>query len=155
MRVKLVTLQYAPALGGFDARPLDEFIRDKQVLAVREHFFVVHELPHMACLATYLPVATESPTASRGAREKRPDPAAELPDADRTLFQSLREWRAARARKEGIPAYVILTNREMVEVVRARPETASALGAIDGIGEGKVERYGQAILERLNGTGAS
>ena len=37
MRVKLVTLSYAPSLGGFDDRPLSDFVRDKEVLAGREH----------------------------------------------------------------------------------------------------------------------
>ena len=53
MRVKLLTLRFAPSLGGFDDRPLAEFVRNREVLAVREHFFTVHELPHLACLVTY------------------------------------------------------------------------------------------------------
>ena len=50
MPVMVVTLQYAPSLGGFDERPLAEFLRDKEVLAIREHLFTIHDLPHLACL---------------------------------------------------------------------------------------------------------
>lgn len=158
MRVKVVTLQYAPSLGGFDERPLAEFVRDKEVLAVREHFFTVHDLPHLACLVTYqeTPVRPEaaSPTAAGRKSARRVDPAADLAPADRALFGTLREWRAARARKDGVPPYVIFTNRELVALVRARPATRTALGAIDGVGPGKTEKYGSALL-RLLGPGES
>ncbi len=63
----------------------------------------------------------------------------------------MREWRNARSRREGVPAYAILTNRELVDVIRTQPRTLTALAAVEGIGPGKVERYGSEILERLHG----
>ena len=39
MRVKLFTFRYSPTLGGFDDTPLQDFVRDKDVLGFREHFF--------------------------------------------------------------------------------------------------------------------
>jgi ATP-dependent DNA helicase RecQ len=168
MRVKVVTLSYAPSLGGFDERPLADFVRDKEVLAVREHFFTVHDLPHLACLITYQDVTAApreaspsgpcSPSSAPRTERPRgdlPDLVASLPPEDRVLFGTLREWRAARARKEGVPPYVLFTNRELLAVVRARPASLSALGALDGIGAGKVERYGRALLEKVNGTQAA
>lgn len=53
MRVKLLTLAYARSLQGFDDRPLSEFVRDEEVLQIREHFFTVHDLPRFACLITH------------------------------------------------------------------------------------------------------
>ncbi len=143
MRVKLLTLSYAPSLQGFDDRPLSDFVRDKEVLAVREHFFTVHDLPHLACLVTY----QESPAAAKAAACDPPDPTSEIAPEDRALYGTLREWRAARARKDGVPAYVLFTNRELMAIVRARPLTANALQSIDGIGAAKVERYGTTILD--------
>ncbi len=105
MRVKVLTLQCAAALGGFDERPLADFVRDKEILAVREHFFTVHDLPHLACLITYqeppLPVATASGEASAPRIAGRPPPSdvtADLAPEERALFGTLREWRATRAR---------------------------------------------------------
>jgi superfamily II DNA helicase RecQ len=151
VRVKVVTLCYAPSLQGFDDRPLSEFVRDKEVLQVREHFFCVHDLPHLACLVTYQDPAPLKQAAPPQDPRQRPDPAAELADEDRVLFGTLREWRSARSRKEGVPPYVLFTNRELVSIVRARPQTIAALQALDGIGAGKVERYGQALLDLVNG----
>lgn len=161
MRVHVVTLRYAPTLGGFDERPLAEFVRDKEVLAVREHFFSVHDLPHLACLITYqegaLPrtLGSES-TGTRPSNEhKDADPFLELSEADRALCITLRQWRAERMRKDGVPAYVVLTNRQIIAIVKARPQTPNALLGLEGIGPGKVARYGAAILERLNGAAAA
>lgn len=172
MRVHLVTMRYSPSLGGFDDRPLAEFVRHREVLAVREHFFTVHDLPHLACLITFqeppLPRGVEGPPPTppdaiqapaprtsrepRSAGRDRPDPFHDLPEAQRDRCVSLRRWRSDRARKEGVPPYVLLTNRDIIAIVTANPATPNALSAIDGVGPGKVERYGAAILALLHGT---
>jgi superfamily II DNA helicase RecQ len=150
VRTKLLTLRYAPGLGAIDDRPLTEFLRDKQVLAIREHFFVVHEVPHMACLVLYEPAEAAAPAPPRAAPPPSGPPAVEsLSEGDRLLYDSLRQWRLERSRKDGVPPYVILTNRELAAVVTAKPCTPNALLAVPGIGAGKVERYGAEILARL------
>jgi len=53
MRIKLFTFRYSASLGGFDDTPLTQFVRDKEVLAFREHFFTVNEVPHLACVVTW------------------------------------------------------------------------------------------------------
>jgi len=53
MRVKLFTFRYSATLGGFDETPLAEFVRDKEVLAFREHFFSVNETPHLICVLVW------------------------------------------------------------------------------------------------------
>jgi superfamily II DNA helicase RecQ len=158
MRVKVVTLQYAPSRGGFDERPLADLIRDKEILAVREHFFSVHDLPHLACLITYqqptLPIDTASGEASAPRSTGRAPPSdvtADLAPEERAFFGALREWRSARAREEGVPPYMLFTNSELVRIVKARPATPNALQALDGIGAGKVERYAKQVLERVKG----
>jgi hypothetical protein len=127
MRVKVVTLQYAPSLGGFDERPLADFVRDKEILAVREHFFSVHDLPHLACLITYQDPTVLAPPAKQerrpGAKRGRGDLDALLADLapeDRVLFATLREWRAARARKDGVPPHVLL-NETALRAVAGPP----------------------------------
>ena len=143
MRVKLLTLRFAPSLGGFDDRPLADFVRNKEVLAVREHFFTVHDLPHLACLVTYQETmatpAEAAPTGKQSRSEQWREQLAALSAEDQLLLGNLREWRADRARKDGVPSYVILTNRELFAVVRTRPATPNALLALEGIGPGKVE----------------
>ncbi|MFO1051286.1 MAG: HRDC domain-containing protein [Planctomycetota bacterium] len=142
-QLRLLTLQFAPSLGGFDTRALDTFLADKELLDLREHFFVVRELPYLACLITYRTVAargaaTEAPPARKGRID--------LSTEERVLFETLRTWRRERAHQDGVPPYVLFTDRELAGLVRARPTSRSALGSVPGVGQRKVERYGEALL---------
>lgn len=157
MRVKLITLRFSPSLGGFDETALADFVRDKEVLAVKEHFFCVHDMPHLACLISYQdPVVSAGEPVSRTKAprvEKAKHAEVSLSPEERVLHGTLRDWRSAKSREEGIPAFVILTNRELIAIIRARPASANALLAIDGIGPAKVKRHGKEILAKLNGSG--
>ena len=168
MRVKLLTFRYSATLGGFDDTALTDFTRDKEVIAFREHFYVVNEVPHLSCVVPYQdavvpqaalaaareiaprPQQTQAPRLQR--RDGAPDPCEGMSESERALFNHLREWRAKQCREDGVPPYLLLTNRQLVEIVRRRPDSPTALGHIDGIGPGKVERYGAAILRCLLGS---
>ncbi len=67
------------------------------------------------------------------------------PEAE-ALAVRLREWRAAEARRLRVPAFVVLHDRTLAEVARARPVNPNQLLEIDGIGPAKAEKFGAAIL---------
>ncbi|MDQ6880033.1 MAG: ATP-dependent DNA helicase [Candidatus Dormibacteraeota bacterium] len=69
--------------------------------------------------------------------------------ADPALFQRLREWRSEIARRQGVPAYVILHDRTLTELAARRPADLRELATLPGIGPAKLDRYGQALLELL------
>ncbi len=152
-RIKLFTLRYSDTLGGFADEALQQFLRDKSLLAFREHFFCVHDVPHLLCVVSCQESATrpDHSTTTPPSRETRPDPLAGLNESQLVLFDTLRTWRAELAQREGVPPYVILTNRQLAEVVRRLPDSPTALGQVDGIGHKKIERYGKALLELLHG----
>jgi DNA topoisomerase-3 len=68
-------------------------------------------------------------------------------DAPAELVEALKQWRQREARARSLPAYCILNNRTLLEIAVRRPQTASELLAIKGIGPARVERHGEAILE--------
>jgi len=70
-------------------------------------------------------------------------------DDERELWDALRALRARLAREHGVPAYVIFHDATLLAMLRERPHTLSALGAISGVGERKLERYGEAFLAEL------
>ena len=53
IRVKLITFRYSATLGGFDDTAFAEFIRDKEVLSFREHFYLLNDVPHLTCVVSY------------------------------------------------------------------------------------------------------
>jgi ATP-dependent DNA helicase RecQ len=61
----------------------------------------------------------------------------------------LRNWRADKAREQGVPAYVILHDRTLRELAERRPNSPETLLEVPGIGHAKAERYGEDLLELL------
>ena len=70
-------------------------------------------------------------------------------DVDEQLREYLREWRRVEARKQGIPAFVVMHDASLEELCRFRPRNLAELRGIHGFGERKVEVYGGRILELL------
>lgn len=70
-------------------------------------------------------------------------------DNDSPLVAMLRNWRAEKAREQGVPAYVILHDRTLRELAERRPNSPTALLEVPGIGLAKAERYGEDLLELL------
>ncbi len=62
------------------------------------------------------------------------------------LAARLREWRAAEAKRLGVPAYVVLHDRTLTALAQARPANPRQLLEITGMGPAKTERFGEAIL---------
>jgi ATP-dependent DNA helicase RecQ len=78
-----------------------------------------------------------------------PQPAAELPAAAEGLFERLRFWRAAAAREQGVPAYVIFHDATLRQIAAQPPSSLAELAGISGVGEAKLARYGEEIMELL------
>ena len=69
-----------------------------------------------------------------------------LSDRDEELFQLLRQWRATRAKHDGLPAYVIFHDATLRQLAQARPNSIEGLDGITGIGAKKRETYGSDVL---------
>ena len=65
---------------------------------------------------------------------------------DSPLFERLRTWRAAVAKEHGVPAYVVFHDGTLRAIADARPVSLDQLAEISGVGEKKLERYGQDLL---------
>src|SRR5690606_1281040 len=72
---------------------------------------------------------------------------ASLNNADRNLFDALRAWRAAEAKEQGVPAYIVFGDATLRALAEHRPASTQALDGITGIGAKKRESYGEAVLQ--------
>ncbi len=79
----------------------------------------------------------------------REDKFGTLDSTARMLWGRLRAWRTDIAKKHSVPAYVVLHDATLEELVRLRPQTESELRQVPGIGKRKLESYGDALLEIL------
>jgi ATP-dependent DNA helicase RecQ len=73
----------------------------------------------------------------------------DLADMDESVYEALRTWRREVSRQHGVPAYTVFHDSTLRELARVRPQTLSELRSISGIGATKLERYGEALLEKL------
>jgi DNA helicase-2/ATP-dependent DNA helicase PcrA len=64
--------------------------------------------------------------------------------------EALRVWRKVRCDEDGVPAYIVLNNRQLEGVAAAMPSNDRELLACNGIGPTKLERYGEDILAVLD-----
>ena len=94
----------------------------------------------------------ERPPRARAARSaKTAAPPDELPAAAAGLFEQLRAWRAGAAKEQGVPAYVIFHDATLRQIATQAPSTLAALSAVSGVGEAKLARYGQQVLDVVGG----
>ncbi|WP_216216551.1 DNA helicase RecQ [Amycolatopsis aidingensis] len=84
-----------------------------------------------------------------GAAKSRKATPAELPEHAAEVFERLRAWRAATAKEQGVPAYVIFHDATLRQIATDAPATLAELGAVSGVGESKLAKYGQQILDTL------
>ena len=84
----------------------------------------------------------------RTAKAKRGAPV-DLPQEAVPVFELLRTWRAASAKEQGVPAYVIFHDATLREIATLAPKTLDELGTVSGVGENKLAKYGQQILDTL------
>jgi ATP-dependent DNA helicase RecQ len=75
--------------------------------------------------------------------------AADLPPEATEVFERLRSWRAEIAREQGLPAYVIFHDATLRQIAARTPSTLVDLAGISGVGEAKLAKYGELILEVL------
>jgi ATP-dependent DNA helicase RecQ len=85
------------------------------------------------------------------ATKPRRGAAVDLPDAAVPVFEQLRAWRAATAKDQGVPAYVIFHDAALRQIATQAPSTLAELGTVSGVGDAKLARYGQQILDTLAG----
>lgn len=135
------------ATGKFEDRELSEFQMDKDVIEVSEHFLVHEKMPTIILVLHYRDLPND---ARRAPQDARKDWRSELDSDGKKIYDELRLWRGRKAKREGMPPYLILNNRELAELAMRRPISITKLREINGIGEAKSARWGEEILSLLS-----
>ncbi|MBW8486315.1 ATP-dependent DNA helicase UvrD2 [Actinomadura parmotrematis] len=72
-------------------------------------------------------------------------------ELDEALLAALRDWRAATAAEQKVPAYVVFTDATLQAIAERNPGSAEDLARISGVGRAKLARYGEAVLALCTG----
>jgi superfamily II DNA helicase RecQ len=151
-------LQYAAFLLPLHAdspeqEALNRFIRSRRIVQTRKELVTIDGVPHWALLVEYLEGGGTGEKTANEAGKSKVDYREILSVEDFALFSKLREVRKKLAEENGLPVYAVCTNEQLAEIAKRRPQTLSDCTQIDGIGQGKAEKYVPAFLECIkNGT---
>ena len=141
----------------------DSFVKDGRTIRFQRVFLTrAGRLARGDAVETVQVVATPMEPAARGkgrskTRSKAPSKRTNRRDESTTLepdqirlFDRLREWRLTEARKRGVPAFRILTDRVLIAICRARPADEDELLEVSGIGPHTARKFGRGILGVVN-----
>ncbi len=137
---QLVALGHVVAEGDYNTLALTEHARAVLKGEVRMLLRVPSAAPGRK------PRGTRKDTASPKAASRAP---ADLDAAAQARFESLRAWRSEVAREHNLPSYIVFSNAALAEMARRAPASLAELGEVSGVGEKKLEAYGQEILRVL------
>ena len=72
-----------------------------------------------------------------------------LTEEEERLFERLRTLRAELARKENVPPYIVFSDKTLIYLCRMRPKDQAAMLEVSGVGQHKLEKYGEAFLAEI------
>ncbi len=93
-----------------------------------------------------LDVGNRTKFSSRSGRAMAPGLSDDLPREMRALWEDLRKKRMEIARREGVPPYIVFSDKTLVAILMSKPLNRPSLMKVPGVGESKVRRYGDEII---------
>jgi superfamily II DNA helicase RecQ len=143
-------LQYAPFLlplhsNSAEQDELNRFLRGHRIIQTRKELVITDGASHWAILVEYL----DTPEKSSGEQQikGKVDYKEILNAGDFSLFSKLREIRKKLAEENGLPVYAVCTNEQLAEIAKRKPKSLSECMQIEGIGQGKADKFVPALLE--------
>jgi len=126
---------------------LNRFLRSHRAVSVQKEL-VQTGTAAFWCFCVEFIEGSQGPEQKGGGR-RRIDYKEVLSEADFTLFAQLREVRKRLAGEEAIPVYAVCTNAQLAEMAKTRPESLADMKKIDGLGDAKVDKFGEAFLDPI------
>ncbi len=145
MQIRIFSIR-ASAPDEQDVDDLNAFLRSHRLIKVEQQFVADGGNSFWSFSVTYVDgvtAATPSPS------KKRVDYRDVLNEHDFAIFARLRTLRKMLAEKEGVPAYALFTNEQLAEIVRRNVASKQELSQISGVGEARVEKYGDEFITAL------
>ncbi|HEY9018524.1 DNA helicase RecQ [Thiomicrospira sp.] len=95
------------------------------------------------------PIQLAMPKKEAPAKRAKNDRANALNPADQFLFEDLRNLRKQLAEEQNVPAYVVFGDISLLDMAQKRPQTEDEFLEVSGVGQAKLERYGEVFLTRI------
>lgn len=134
MPFRIITIPFDENKGAFFEDILNQFCLNKKVLSHKAEFFQGNNKAYWSVFIEYDLVLGDS----------KVDPES-LNEPEKLLYNRLRQWRRGTAEKEGIPIFIIATNKILETLAIKKPVSNEALKEIKGFGKKKIEKYAEEL----------
>jgi len=134
---EILTIPFDRKQGCFDPDVIKDVTINKKVLHWQAHFFQSDGNIYWTVFLEYDPLLKDNPLVS-------------LSDAQQHLYRNLAVWRKERSEKEGIPPFLIASNKDLEMIAYKAPKTKAQLQQFKGFGKKKIEKYADEILHIIS-----
>ena len=135
MHIRILTLPFDEIHEGFPDEVIEDFCQNKLVKGIQTEFFLHDGKAYWSVAIQYEIIKKETSNIR------------ELDQEQRLLFQRLKEWRKKQADAEGVPAFIVATNAQLIYMIRHRCKTLECLKNLKGFGKSRVAKYGKFITD--------
>lgn len=136
-----------PLEGGEAEQRLNRFLAQHAVLKIEDRFVEEGGKGYWAYRIRY--EAGGAGTPGPAGRPAGVDYVEKLGPEDGALYIQLKDWRKRRAEEEGSVPFALFTNAMLAAIAEQRPGSLDALRKIKGVGDGRVEKYGEEVLRMV------
>ncbi|MDD3104377.1 MAG: HRDC domain-containing protein [Candidatus Cloacimonetes bacterium] len=135
---KLMLVRFDRDRGEFADQEFNKFCQEHSIIRIDKEFINCNDNIFYSFFIEYLP---------RKTAYEKPD-LTQLSEIQQKQYNRLRDWRNELAANEGLPAYIILYNSQLYEIVKRQPVAKADFAAIKGM-KNKADKYGEQIIKVL------
>ncbi len=135
---KLMLVRFDRDRGEFEDQEFNRFCQEHNIVRIDKEFINSEGNIYYSFFIEYVP---------RKSGYGKPD-LDSLNPLEQEQYGKLRDWRNELAANEGLPAYIIMYNSQLFEIVQKQPRAIGDFASIKGM-KGKAEKYGEAIIRLL------
>ena len=141
--------------GRIDDQEMQDELEDCEVIEVWQQFLLSERV--WLVMVAYRPSFSDKaqkkerkkskPERKKDYKRTRDELTKNLDAVEQVVFESLRSWRKLYATESQRGVHFILTNAQLVELVKLKPQSLSDLEPVKGIGKGKIKEFGLSLIE--------
>lgn len=147
MQIKLFTI---PLFGNEEAvEEMNKFLRGNKVVDISKSLVQQGDVSYWSFCVTYL-LGAPPKIQQSGEKKEKVDYKQVLGEAEFARFALLRTLRKQLAEADAVPAFAVFTDAELAEMAKMQELTAKSLLSINGVGEKRVEKYGEPLCKLLS-----
>ena len=135
---------------GCFAEELNAFLRGHRILTVQRELVSWQDGAWWMICVEYLAAAAGAGPSANGSSKGKIDYREKLSAEDFAVFSALRDVRKELAERDGVPVYAVFTNEQIAEMVTSKANSLATLRKISGVGDGRIEKYGERFVATLH-----